>query len=195
MSTHLDGVASILVSRAAITQLSSVARRILEFHFSDTYVMATVRGTVAPFEAIDESYCAYTDLSKPAPERKIRTIGNRLCVRLPRLIKLVRLACAGETSGDIVLTAINLADELLELKDTLSESAFLHTVGYVETKLLRDQKVTRTSIDFRSLSSIEAGLYYLAYHDNTSEALLSAAILVSRHMQPVCLANNEGHKR
>ena len=160
VSSHLDGVAMILASQAAAKPLSSVARRILEFHFCDTYVMATVRGATPPFEAIDLSYCEYIDHSKPLAERKTRTIGNKLCVRLPRLIMLVRLACGVQSDSFAVASALNLASELLELRDDLAESEFLESVGVTSSKLLHGRQITELSLNYKSLSSLEAGTYY-----------------------------------
>ena len=87
-------------------------------------------------------------------------MGNKLCVRLPRLIMLVRLACGVETSGPTVLSALHLADELLKFRDEEAEVEFLRDVGVISTKLARDHNITQWSLDFKSLSSFEAGAYY-----------------------------------
>ena len=160
VSGHLDGVAVILSSQATVTSLSSMARRILEYHFCDTYVLATVRGAASRFEAMVSSYCECIDVCKPAAERNLRAIGNKLCVHLPRLIGLVRLASGFHLSGSSVSSALNLSDKLLQFQDQSAESEFLHTVGVALTQLPQDRKVTEYSLTFKSLSGFEAGLYY-----------------------------------
>lgn len=177
VSGHLDGVAMMLASQAAVRPLSSVARRILEFHFCDTYVMAAVRGTASPFEGMDLSYCEYTDGSKPDAERKMRTNGNKLCVHLPRLIMIVRLACGSNSRGSTVASALNLAHALLEFRDESAEREFLRAVGVTATKLLRDRQITEYSLNFKSLSSLEAGSYY--WHSRTTLLRLCSQLLSS----------------
>lgn len=164
--THLDGITAILVSRAAVAPLSKFARRILEYHFCDSYVMASIRGVVSPLENLDRVYCTPCDLSGPIPETKLRAIGNELCVRLPRLIAYARVACEQFTSAATVSAALTLAEKLLQLKDEAAENDFLHTVGVARTTLPTDLRITKYSLQFKTISSFEAGAYY--WHTRTA---------------------------
>lgn len=158
--THLDGLTSILVSRAALAPLSEMARRILEYHFCDTYVMASIRGLVSPLESLDRMYCDPCDILRPSAERKIRAIGNELCVNLPRLIALVRMVCEQHTSSVTVSSALSLIGELLRLENEKAENEYLYYVGTAKTAQAVNFEISEYSLQFQAISSFEAGLYY-----------------------------------
>ncbi len=156
---HLDGITTLLVSRASLAPLSELAHRILEYHFCDTFVMASIRGVPSSLESVDRIWCESCVTTTPVSERRLRSIGNELCVRLPRLIVLTRdvLRTAEPLT---VSSALSLAEELQQLKNDDAELQFVRQVGIDVPLSPADIKVSSYTLQHRTISSFEAGAYY-----------------------------------
>lgn len=158
---HLDGMTTLLLSRKHHAAMSEIARRIMEYHTCDTYVTACVRGVQSPLEDLEQLYLAsHGAATQESATTKLRATGDRLCIRLPRFIKIVRAACEPSTSPAMVCSAMTIAEELSEMTDEIAETDFLHLVRVVKTTHPEDTLVTRWSFEFNSVASYEAGAYY-----------------------------------
>ncbi|KAF2767039.1 hypothetical protein EJ03DRAFT_249848, partial [Teratosphaeria nubilosa] len=156
---HLDGLIAILKTLAARGPMTLLARRVLEYSFCDAFVLAAVRGISSPLESIDayEYRGGYDDLTLPEPS--LRRIGNELCVRLPRFIKLVREACAS-ADPEAILAALECAQRLVALADDAGEAEFMEYIPTAKTTDPSDAVISQRSFLYRSLPSFEAGIYY-----------------------------------
>lgn len=158
--SHLKLVVALLAARPPSAPTSDIAKRILQYHFCDSHVMASIQGIASPLENIDRSYYDARDpWSTVTVEMTLRAIGNELCIRLPRLIALVRAAC-GEYTVEALDLAVQLASELLPRKDDAAENEALHLLNVTKTVDSTDNLITHVSFHFKTIAGFEAVLYY-----------------------------------
>lgn len=115
-------------------------------------MVPVAQGEASPFETdvwLDAGYCpAYTGSSM----RRLSWIGNNLFLRLPRLIRLVRILRNDPAKQDVAQEAVGLATKLSMLKDPAAETDLLHTSTVKITKTMNVDDARISNVSFGSSS-------------------------------------------
>jgi len=124
MPPHLEGIVAIVTSRPPGTEVSDVARNILDYCFGDIAVMACMRGCPNPLEQLERSYYELSNPSNASAAARLKALACQQTLKMPRLLALVR--SLRRRRGDAAASAIVLANELMNLQDVIAENELLH---------------------------------------------------------------------
>lgn len=155
---HLRGLAAIMSTRPPSHPISELSKGIFDFHACDSAIIACVYGISSPYESIPRAY--YDDGgidSDDSARSRLKAIGSRCFICIPRLVALVRsLRTHSPPSGSQVESAIALFKTLDALQDTAAEVFLLQQAIFYITI----SPVSQHNMRFDRVEIFEALLYY-----------------------------------
>ena len=163
--SHREGIEAILVSRAVSREDSEVTAAMLYQARDRTFCVPVIRGIASPFDTPylrDQAPIARHNLS--AGFQRLRYIGNRVFVRLPRLIAMVRTVRSCAVRPHTPRKAVESAQDLLDFLDEDAESKALHQVTIVKTTDAHDAMVSPWSFEYKHVGELKAAILYWEMH-------------------------------
>jgi hypothetical protein len=175
---HLNGLIGVLKHSPPCGPVSEMSRQICEYYLCDVYVAIVMRGVASPFEVLNPRLYRLEE-QYAAAEKRLRTIGNGLTIRLPRLILLVRNVCQSSKlePKEPIFDALGLARELFLARDDSAENQMLHTVRVIKVTSEQDSKSIKFCYGYSNHSIFKAGALY--WH--THATLLRLILRLSSH--------------
>ena len=157
---HMHGVSAILLSSPA-EELSETTRAVLHWHVFGTFQIPVALGMASPFELprwLDVENCM--QMRWPPGSARLSRLGKDLCIRLPRLVAMVRALRQGERPLSDVGDVIQLATELYECQDQEAESKLLHCISVKKTRHPADAYILPFSFHFDEYAKFSWTLIY-----------------------------------
>ncbi|OQO00391.1 hypothetical protein B0A48_13739 [Cryoendolithus antarcticus] len=112
-NAHLNGLMSMLTLRARHGPTTEFAMLVCDFYMCDTYLVSCIRGIASPLEEVEEEYCQPEhEVRVSTPSGDLRAHGNKLSIRLPRLVLLVRAATRTDAGPKTATAALKSAESL-----------------------------------------------------------------------------------
>ena len=157
--SHMRGAGALVSTRRfAGTQPSELVAVSVYYNWIAAYADPFTHGLSSPFDrcqwfGVDPARCHGTE-----PDTfSLRKLSFQLLIRLPRLVALVRELRGKERSARSATfeTAINLAEALLVLEDSVSENVMLHRLRVCKTPHAADSLVVPMSFQFPDNQSFE----------------------------------------
>ena len=162
VSPHTNGLSAIILSQAKrSTEPSELARGIIYFHWKGTFAVPVALGEPSPFD--NQYWLSLEPVSHWDADKEVlrlRHLGQKLFIRLPRLIASVRSLRAGPAPGTAVGTAVQLAKDLVVLQDVHAENKVLHRISVVKTSDTAAASIVPFSFQYQDTTTFEAAVYY-----------------------------------
>ncbi|KAJ4358346.1 uncharacterized protein N0V89_002928 [Didymosphaeria variabile] len=155
---HVEGLATILSARPATYPVTQLARDILDFHAGESAIMACIQDTSSPFENVARAYYTNDRLGCSDSDRaQLKSLSNEVFIRLPRLVRLVRsLRLQMPLQHKVLLSALKLSENLLELQDPQAEEMLLRNVKLHTSSDSYADSLSRQSLQFACYKDFEA---------------------------------------
>nr|OQO22053.1 hypothetical protein B0A51_09716 [Rachicladosporium sp. CCFEE 5018] len=154
---HLNGLMSMLTLRARHGPTTEFAMLVCDFYICDTYLVSCIRGIASPLEEVEEEYCQPDHAVRVStPSGDLRAQGNKLSIRLPRLVLLVRAATRSSADVKAVATALESAESLVEdFEYTVGRSLYpsVEVIGILQAKSPGANWLTVVQPDLANLTS------------------------------------------
>ncbi|KAK3707837.1 hypothetical protein LTR37_011839 [Vermiconidia calcicola] len=162
VSPHTNGLSAIILSQAKrSTEPSELARGIIYFHWKGTFAVPVALGEPSPFD--NQYWLSLEPVSHWDADKEVlrlRHLGQKLFIRLPRLIASVRALRVGSPPSTAIDTAIQLAKDLVALEDVYAENKVLHRISMVKTSDTAAASIVPFSFQYQDTTTFEAAVYY-----------------------------------
>ncbi|KAK5164918.1 uncharacterized protein LTR77_009583 [Saxophila tyrrhenica] len=161
-SAHNRGLSAIILASSGRSCMKDeLPRSLLYFHWKGVFNRPVVLGQVSPFD--NEYWLGMRPASCGRVGKEVETLrwlAQKLFVRLPRLIALVREAKMG--GGASVDEAMKLAEVLAVDRDDKAENVVLHglKVAKTQAQTMNETKIIPFSYEFEDTPQYEGAMYY-----------------------------------
>lgn len=174
---HAQGLSAIIRSRSKDHPFSDVARAIFYPSADVLFHLACSLGISHPLDEPQyrDSTPPLSNVTNPSIQ-PLRLIFFKLYVRLPRLVKKVRI-CQQRLRAGLAPkfeSALAIATELLSIRDDVSETKLLHHVRVIKTASPATKALMPFSFDFASFMEMTA----LAFYWETRLLLVSLTLII-----------------
>ncbi|KAK6430619.1 Transcription initiation factor TFIID subunit 2 [Oleoguttula sp. CCFEE 5521] len=174
---HLDGLMSMLTLRARHGPTTEFAILVCDFYMCDTYLVSCIRGIVSPLEEVEEEYCQPKHTVRVStPSGDLRAQGNKLSIRLPRLLLLVRAATGSGAGSEAVAATLKSAESLVKDFEYTVRRSLYPNVGVIDLLQAKSPGSNWLTVVQPDLADLTARLHY--WH--TRIALLQMCLRLQR---------------
>jgi hypothetical protein len=177
---HIDGLITFLAGRAQ--PRGETSRQIMDYFCCDMMVYSVVKGTASPLETLSV-WKAPPNSNVPDMYSRLRAVRVELCIRLPRLVALVRAAreeiskgelCSPVAAHALSEQAIAAAEALLDVRDDLAEREAMQSLTIISTSHPRIASFCARSYVFQDAQHWDSLAAY--WHARTCALRLSCVL-------------------
>ncbi|KAK5700799.1 hypothetical protein LTR97_005316 [Elasticomyces elasticus] len=167
---HLEGLVTLLASRSTnVYPASDISRSIVNYFAFDAMTLSLVKGSRSPLEWLDRSYyeCPIPGRSSLDLLTRLGALRIELCIRIPRLVALLRSLKVADNkrapllnAKELYAGALSLAKELYRVRDNAAEWALLGRMPVSGSTQLLSVHSTQQFVPFDTPLVWESALMY-----------------------------------